>query len=405
MSMPVKNSKEKNDSWIKGLDSIRFILAFIVFLSHLGNPFHEAWIGSPHLVLRLFAMIWGLLFSGVGAVMAFFIISGFVIHYPYKKRYPETRSFLVRRWLRIGLPLVLISLIGVVSHRFSAIPIWSLYCELIYYTLYPVLIRIKLSWFQKFLISFILSLALIAVFARDDWSSLIHQRNINYSGAYWQTGDGLTWIVGLPCWLLGVNLAQHIDSYRDEPSVIRIWLFRCLAMGVGMLLDVFKFHFFVSYIFSMNFFAILLFFWIRNEILYFRSRQPVALFEFAGKFSYSLYLCHNVFVFFIGMILPLTMYSYFPTILLTLFSSYLFYLVIERPSHLLSKRSWLNAPAGWRPCNRSVNETRSFYLFGFSLCRHLLYWQSHYMGECCHLLFCIFSFDLPEQPRATRSPS
>jgi peptidoglycan/LPS O-acetylase OafA/YrhL len=338
MNMPVYELKEKKGSWIKGLDSIRFILAFIVFLSHLGNPFHEPWIGSPHLILRLFAMVWGLLFSGVGAVMAFFIISGFVIHYPYKNKYPDTRSFLVRRWLRIGLPLLAISLIAGLFHHFSAIPIWSLYCELIYYTLYPLLIRIKLSWFHKFLASFILSFVLIFLFAHDDWSSLIHRRNINYSGAYWQMGDLLTWIIGLPCWLLGVNLAQNIDLYKDEPSVIRTWFFRLIVLCAGILLDIFKFHFFVSYIFSMNLFAVLLFFWIRNEILYYRSREPVRLFEFAGKFSYSLYLCHNVFVFFIGMILPLTMYSYFPIILITLISSYLFYIAIENPSHLFSKK-------------------------------------------------------------------
>ena len=338
MNMQATNPKEKNNSWIKGLDSIRFILAFIVFLSHLGNPFHELWIGSPHLALRLFAMVWGLLFSGVGAVMAFFIISGFVIHYPNRDKYPDTRSFLVRRWLRIGLPLLVISLIGAVFHRFSAIPIWSLYCELIYYTLYPALIRIKLSWFQKFLISFILSLVLIAVLASDDLSSLIHRRDMNYSGAYWQLGDLLTWVIGLPCWLLGVILAQGIDRYKAHPSAIRAYFLRFLVLGTGIVLDVLKFHFFVSYIFSMNFFAILLFFWIRNEILYFKSRQPVRLFEFAGQFSYSLYLCHNVFVFFIGLILPLTVYSYLPVILLTLFSSYLFYLVVERPGHLLSRK-------------------------------------------------------------------
>lgn len=335
--MPV-NLKEKNESWIKGLDSIRFVLAFIVFLSHLGNPFHESWIGSPHLVLRLFAMFWGILFSGVGAVMAFFIISGFVIHYPYKNKFPDTVSFLVRRWLRIGLPLLVISLVASLYHRFSAIPIWSLYCELIYYTLYPLLIRIRASWFRKFLVSFILSFILIAVFARDDWSSLIHQRNINYSGAYWQTGDGLTWIVGLPCWLLGVILAQNIDGDKGKASVLRTWVFRFGVLGAGIMLDIFKFHFFGSYIFSMNFLAMLLFFWIRNEILYYKQRQPVTLFEFAGKFSYSLYLCHNVFVFFIGMLIPITIYSYLPIIALTLVFSYIFYLAVENPSHLFSKR-------------------------------------------------------------------
>lgn len=337
MNLPAGVQKGKSDQWIRGLDSIRFVLAFIVFLSHLGNPFHEVWAGSPHLMLRLIAGLWGVLFSGVGAVMAFFIISGFVIHYPYKDKIPETRSFLARRWLRIGIPLMVICPIAGLFHRFSVIPIWSLYCELIYYTLYPLLIRIKGSWFGKFLFSFVLAMVLIGVLASGDLSSLIHSRNINYSGAYWQLGDLLTWVIGLPCWLLGVILAQHIDDFKGHVPAIRVWVFRFLALGTGMVLDVSKFHFFVSYIFSMNFFALLLFFWIRNEIRYYKDRQPVQILEYSGKFSYSLYLCHNVIVFFIGMILPLTLTTYLPVIVLTVFFAWLFYLAVEKPGHLLSR--------------------------------------------------------------------
>ncbi len=234
---------ENHVHWIKGLDSIRFVLAFIVLLSHMGPSVHSALIGSPHPGVRIFAMIWGVLFSGVGAVMAFFIISGFVIHYPYKDKFPQTPSFLVRRWLRIGIPMLVVCPIAGAFHQFSAIPIWSLYCELIYYTLYPVLIRIRWSWFNKFLVAFILSLVLIAVFAHDDWASLVYRRNINYKGAYWQLGDLLTWIIGLPCWLLGVILAQHIDAYKNNISTIRIWVFRLLVLGVGILLDILKFSF------------------------------------------------------------------------------------------------------------------------------------------------------------------
>lgn len=337
MNKPEGDRKGKRDQWIKGLDSIRFILAFIVFLHHMIVPLHEAWAGSPHLILRLVSVIWGILFSGVGSVMAFFIISGFVIHYPYRDKIPETRPFLVRRWLRIGIPLLVISPIAGLFHRFSLIPIWSLYCELIYYTLYPLLIRIKGSWFHKFLFSFVLSLVLSAVLASSDLSSFIHQRDINYSGAYWQLGDLLTWVIGLPCWLLGVILAQHVDDLKGHVPAIRVWVFRFLALGTGMALDVLKFHFFVSYIFTMNFFALLLFFWIRNEILYYRDRQPVAFLEYSGKFSYSLYLCHNVFVFLIGMIIPLTMTTYVPIILLTVLFAWFYYLAVERPSHLLSR--------------------------------------------------------------------
>jgi peptidoglycan/LPS O-acetylase OafA/YrhL len=330
--------KKKQTGWINGLDSIRFVLALIVFLSHLENPWHEYLLQSHHFIFRAAGMLWGVLFSGVGSVMAFFIISGFVIHYPNRDNYPSTLPFLIRRWLRIGLPLIVISLIAGKFNQFSAIPIWSLYCELIYYTLYPLLIRIKLKWTTKFWLSFLLSLVIIAMFAPNDRLSFIHQKNVGYNGAYWQLGDLFTWIVGLPCWLLGVVMAQGINEDKGTVSTMNIYLFRVGVLGIGIGLDILKFHFFLSYFFSMNFFAIVLFFWIKKEILYHRDRPPVSSLEFLGKFSYSLYLCHNVFSFFILKLVPMNIYTYFLIILIVILSSYFFYLLVERPSHLLSRR-------------------------------------------------------------------
>jgi len=334
---------KKENHWIRGLDSVRFFLALLVFLSHLANPYHDLLAGSPHLVVRAIGMASSLLFNGVGAVIAFFIISGFVIHYPYRHKVPDTLPFLVRRWLRIGLPLLVISLIASGFHIFSEIPIWSLYCELIYYTLYPLLIRIKISWMTKFAITFVIALVLIAILVPNDWSSLLHQKDMHYDGAYWQLGPGLTWIIGLPCWLLGVILADRLETYRRKITGLNIYAFRFGVLGVSILLNLIKFHYFVSFILTMNLFSILLFFWLKNEILYYRNRQPVRLFERCGEFSYSLYLCHNVIVFLLAPILPVNGYTWFPIVIITIFFSYLFYLAAERPSHLLSRQlaSWV----------------------------------------------------------------
>ena len=329
--------KKKGD-WINGLDSIRFVLAFIVFLRHLYDPYHDLLVRSPNFFLKAIGFAWDVSFNGVAAVMAFFIISGFVIHYPYRDHRPATAPFLVRRWLRVGLPLLVISGIASWFHIFSRIPIWSLYCELIYYTLYPMLIRIGGSWKTKFMVTFLLSLVLIGALAPNDWRSLIHQHGLQYDGAYWQLGNALTWVIGLPCWILGVMLAQELPLLRTKVSRIGIWSIRAIVAAAGIVLNILKFHFFVSYLLSMNFFAILLYVWIKKEIVYCRDKQPLSFFEFLGTFSYSLYLCHNVIVYLLSPVLPVNTYTYFPIICLTIFFAWLFFKAVEQPSHLLSRK-------------------------------------------------------------------
>ena len=329
---------QKKGGWINGLDSIRFALAFIVFLRHLQDPLHGVLAQTPNGFLRVIKMGWDVMFNGVGAVMAFFIISGFVIHYPYRDQRPQTAPFLVRRWLRIGIPLLVISGIASCFHIFWKIPVWSLYCELIYYTLYPLLIRIPGSWKTKFMVAFALSLVLISTLAPDDWRSLFHQTDVHYDGAYWQLGPALTWIIGLPCWLLGVMLAQELPLIRTKVSTTGIWTIRATVVIAGIVLNILKFHFFLSYLLSMNFLAILLYVWIKKEIVYSREHRPISFFEFLGTFSYSLYLCHNVIVYLLSPVLPVNMFTYLPIVCLTVFISWLFFRAFEQPSHGLSRR-------------------------------------------------------------------
>jgi peptidoglycan/LPS O-acetylase OafA/YrhL len=334
--------KRENSNWVNGLDSIRFILALIVLLSHFANPWVPCFMLFHSVLLKGLGMLIPNLFSGIGAVIAFFIISGFVIHYPNKKGISDVRKFLLRRWLRIGIPLLVVVAITVHYNCFNCIPIWSLYCELIYYTIYPLLLKIKVSWKLKFIISFIISFVVIGIFCTNDIAFFIHQKSISssasFAGAYWQLGPYITWIVGLPCWLLGVLLAENIDTITKSVSVKRILFLRIGVFAISVVLNIAKFHFFVSYIFSMNLFALILFVWIRDEILYYRERQPVRLLEEMGKFSYSLYLIHSVCYAMLIYFFPLTMLSYFIFIAVAIFMSYLFYLSIEKPSHLLAKK-------------------------------------------------------------------
>ncbi|HTC00747.1 MAG TPA: acyltransferase family protein [Ferruginibacter sp.] len=335
--------QRENNNWVNGLDSIRFILALIVLLSHFGNPWVSYFAHFDSGLLKGFGMLIPNLFSGIGAVIAFFIISGFVIHYPNKKGIPDVRKYLLRRWLRIGIPLVVVVIITVHYNCFNCIPIWSLYCELIYYTIYPSLLKTKVNWKFQCIISFMISIGVIGIFCTHDIGSFIQQKAIGghsdpLAGAYWQLGPYLTWIIGLPCWLLGVLLAENIDAITKTVSVKRILFLRIAVFIISVGLNIAKFHFFVSYIFSMNVFALILFIWIKNEILYYRERKPVSILEKMGVFSYSLYLLHSVCYTALIYFFPLTKLSYFIFIVISICISYLFYLVIEKPSHLFAKK-------------------------------------------------------------------
>ncbi|RYE14677.1 MAG: hypothetical protein EOP45_19335 [Sphingobacteriaceae bacterium] len=97
---------------VEGINSIRFILALIVLLSHFENPLVNELKSSEHLFLNLTASVMGILFNGVAAVIAFFIISGYVIHQSSKDKEIFWKNFLFRRYLRILLPLIVIYFLG-----------------------------------------------------------------------------------------------------------------------------------------------------------------------------------------------------------------------------------------------------------------------------------------------------
>lgn len=334
----------KKNSWVNGLDSLRFFLALIVVLSHLPNPFAIFLKGLDNNILKTIGYIITPLFCGVGAVIAFFIISGFVIHYPNKNKEIAYFNFLSRRWIRLLIPMIIASFVASRFNLFFALPLWSLYCELIYYALYPLLVKVKVSWRTKFWISFALSIIVILVFCKNDILSLIHQQNIHFSGGYWQLGTSLTWLVGLPCWLLGVLLAEDIDNQNYPVSVSKIFTWRISLFILGMIIQIIRFKFFVSWVLSMNLLAFILVLWIKDEIVYYRTHKPVSFFEFLGKFSYSLYLVHELVIAAILYFIPINVFSYIPVVVIAIAASYVVFLIIEKPSHMLAQKIRIGAP-------------------------------------------------------------
>ena len=323
---------------IAGLDSLRFILAMIVLLSHLQNPFVPYFKGFNNVFLNALAIIINHLFCGTGAVIAFFVISGFVIHYPHKNENKiNAYKFLIKRWIRIGIPLLFIIILSTYYGEFKQMPIWSIFCELIYYTLYPLLRKIKLKWNYLFYFSFFLAIIANTVLNYQNILSFVHHSNINYHGTYACNGPYLTWIIGLPCWLLGVVLAENIDFRKNDVTFFKLFLFRCIVFLVSILFFVLESHFHLSYVLSMNFFALLIYFWLQKEILYYSNNKPNATLEYLGTFSYSLFICHKLIFILFLMFSVLNIYNYIVYIFVALFVSYIYYLIIESPAHRLGR--------------------------------------------------------------------
>lgn len=327
----------QNKKWFKGIDSLRFILALVVVLSHFKDPFVIPMIYSSSHFVRICGLFLDKAFDGTAAVIAFFIISGFVIHYPNKHGIKDLKTFWIRRFLRIFIPLIIIYFAGIKFNHPDKAVVWSLICELIYYAIYPALAKIKLSWFYKFIVFYVIAFILIIIGAHNDVTSLFKQDHSKYHGYYWQLGIYLTWIVGLPVWLLGVLIAEHIDKLHSI-SFSKVLIYRLSVIILSCFFSIAEVYLHVSFIISMNIFALLIYKWLQAETVYFKHRQPNQLLEKMGKFSYSLYLCHPIIYLILGFWLNNRFITYPIFIGTTILISYLFYLAVERPSHLLAIR-------------------------------------------------------------------
>ena len=178
-------------------DAIRFVAAIWVVLSHNAAPLKPLF-SDP--IARLAAGAFESTFSGISAVMVFFIVSGFCIHLPYTdaRSVPITK-FLIRRYIRIGIPLIAVLLLTPVVGAQAEIKmggvLWSVYAELVYYSIYPMLFYAarRFGWRVLIITFSAISLSLV----------LLHLEYINVQQFGW-----LTWLWGLPIWLSGCLLAE-----------------------------------------------------------------------------------------------------------------------------------------------------------------------------------------------------
>jgi peptidoglycan/LPS O-acetylase OafA/YrhL len=329
-------STEATAKWFSGINSLRFILAFVVMLSHSNLIYVTALKHSHYLLLRLTGYFFANAFDGTSAVIAFFIISGFVIHYPNKKGIPSLMGFWTRRFTRIIVPLFFVVIIGSLFNHPEKTVLWSLYCEIIYYAVYPFLSHIKIGWKGKLIVAYLVLLIIICLVTLHAFDAFFEKVHDHYHGFFMPLQMLLMAVELLPCWLLGVLLAEQIDDLKNV-TVKSVVIYRFLVFIGSWCCSVGKFHFHVWYMASMNIFALLLFKWIEAEIIYFKHKSPNPTLEKMGNFSYSLYLCHHTIYVVLAPLLFINFYTYPFLILITLVISYIFYLLVEKPSHLLAR--------------------------------------------------------------------
>lgn len=318
---------------VRGLDTIRFFLALWVVLRHFDLPLN---IDESHASGKILSGLANNLFSGPAAVIVFFVISGFCIHYPFRhdKRLVLLPYF-ARRHLRIWPPiLVAIVAANQLEVKMALLQdsiLWSLIAEEIYYLLYPGLLFLKRKIGWKHIV--------IAAYIGASLVILRHPTAKNYPSY----GTTFNWLLGLPCWLLGCVLAEKSDALRvaaSDPGVA-IWRWRLAAWVLSSVCSALKFHTPLGMPWTLTIFAVFAYFWLQQEIVYNQTRIPSRFFESLGQGSYSIYLTHLLgSALFLLLSVPTfnPVISWLLKIAFTLLVCCVFYWLVERPSHLVARR-------------------------------------------------------------------
>jgi peptidoglycan/LPS O-acetylase OafA/YrhL len=329
--MPVATSSYDPPSQrVKGLDALRFVLAMWVVFGHVGLPPVDE---SERTVARA---VYHNIISGPAAVIVFFVISGFCIHFPYRNgRSLDLLSFYARRHIRILVPVAVASMIaaplGIKLALLSDSILWSLLCEEIYYTIYPFLrlLAARVGFGVLFSLTLVLSYVVAFTLPNDG----------NYPSYHW----GLNWVLGLPCWLLGCMLAESCELARRSsiPTSRRIWYWRLTVWGLSVVCSVLRFHTQVTYPYTLNLFAIVAAVWLRYEIRV-ADAQGASWLEPAGRISYSIYLMHlqanAIWKWFRQEPHPTSTAVWIVQIAFILLVSGVFFLSVEWPAHALARK-------------------------------------------------------------------
>jgi peptidoglycan/LPS O-acetylase OafA/YrhL len=329
------------------ISSLRFILAIWVVIGHYSIPFLVEQQHTP--LLQAARFLRNNAFNGPAAVIVFFVVSGFCIHFPNRAGLTVTswKAYYARRYLRILIPMTIAVALAIPLKMqfglFTDSILWSLLCEEIYYLIYPLLLKLRdrIGWRNLMAISWFLAFLTL----------LTNPHAFNYPSYEWQ----LNWILGLPCWLLGCLLAEKTDSRAQPVGTTEIWAWRAGVWTFSVALSGLAFHTPLRFPWTLNLFAVLAYFWMDREIRYYRNPDRHPIFEGPGEASYSIYLIHTHVLYF-ALLIPFMSASSvkglwgWHVILLAIFAP-AFYWLIERPSHHFARTyakraAWLQPRPG-----------------------------------------------------------
>lgn len=321
------------------LDALRFVLAFWVAMAHFGVFPLFAGMDTARPLGRFVVHAWSSLVFGIPAVIVFFVISGFCIHWPFRhgERFSIGRYY-ARRYTRILVPVgaalwiyagsgIEIHWLGEHSILWDSV-LWSLACEEIYYAAYPLIILAKkrFRWRRVIPASFVMSVACSAPLWREaDFRSF---------------GPIVTALILFPVWLLGCVLAEQAESLPRVTSGRTILGWRLAAWGGSWICGILEFKGHIYWPQTLVWFGLLAYFWMKRELAHNVYRRPWRYLALGGAWSYSLYLIHIPAMRFYDQI-GLPSFGYTMNWVLSfgfmLCFSFLFYRAIERPSHRMAR--------------------------------------------------------------------
>ncbi|NKM69154.1 acyltransferase family protein [Rhizobium laguerreae] len=293
---------------IEGLDTVRAVAALSVVFAHLLGP------SMPGISRYIF--------TGHPAVIAFFVVSGFCIHYPYRFRGLQVAPFLAGRFIRIVPPataaFILAQVLGMKAYNpIDGYILWSVVCEAVYYCLYPLILPIsrRIGWPILIATSVIASYGVAIGLGSDGFGN---------AQAY---GPQLNWVVGLPAWLLGCYLAENFERLKLPGNV---WGWRAATAASASTLYWATMNTGAGFYLTMVPFSALAGCWILGEIRSASERGPISTMESIGGACFSIYLVHAIAATAVERFVIST-----PALvcLLSLALVYPFYRWIEKPSH------------------------------------------------------------------------